>query len=235
MVSESQEARMNSLDLVELTPMGRNTRPLIGKTVLIVEDSRFICEAARLMCLHSGARLRRADSLAAARRHLNVYFPTIVIFDVGLPDGSGLQLISELAGASPRISVILGTSGDDLMHHQSLKAGADGFLAKPFENLSCFQSTILQLLPVEQKPKGPIVLQDAPVLPDLITFRDDLVQALISLKDYPSAKEEGFIRSFLAGVCAASGDDYMQEAIKTGDIDQLCAKIEHRIGQIAIL
>ena len=36
---------MNSLDLVELTPMGRNTRPLIGKTVLIVEDSRFICEA----------------------------------------------------------------------------------------------------------------------------------------------------------------------------------------------
>ena len=226
---------MNSLDLVERTPMGRNTRPLIGKTVLIVEDSRFICEAARLMCLHSGARLRRADSLAAARRHLNVYFPTIVIFDVGLPDGSGLQLISELAGASPRISVILGTSGDDLMHHQSLKAGADGFLAKPFENLSCFQSTILQLLPVEQKPKGPIVLQDAPGLPDLITFRDDLVQALISLKDYPSAKEEGFIRSFLAGVCAASGDDYMQEAIKTGDIDQLCAKIEHRIGQIAIL
>ena len=226
---------MNSLDLEELTPMGRNTRPLIGKTVLIVEDSRFICEAARLMCLHSGARLRRADSLAAARRHLNVYFPTIVIIDVSLPDGSGLQLISELAGASPRISVILGTSGDDLMHHQSLKAGADGFLAKPFENLSCFQSTILQLLPVEQKPKGPIVLQDAPVLPNLITFRDDLVQALISLKDYPSAKEEGFIRSFLAGVCAASGDDYMQEAIKTGDIDQLCAKIEHRIGQIAIL
>ena len=55
MVSESQEARMNSLDLEELTPMGRNTRPLIGKTVLIVEDSRFICEAARLMCLHSGA------------------------------------------------------------------------------------------------------------------------------------------------------------------------------------
>ena len=226
---------MNSLDLVELTPMERNTRPLIGKTVLIVEDSRFICEAARLMCLHSGARLRRADSLAAARRHLNVYFPTIVIIDVSLPDGSGLQLISELAGASPRISVILDTSGDDLMHHQSLKAGADGFLAKPFENLSCFQSTILQLLPIEQKPKGPIVLQDAPVIPDLITFRDDLVQALISLKDYPSTKEEGFIRSFLAGVCAASGDDYMQEAIKTGDIDQLCAKIEHRIGQIAIL
>ena len=134
---------MNSLDLVELTPMWRNTRTLIRKTVLIVEDSRFIFEAARLMCLHIGARLRRADSLAAARRHLNVYFPTIVIINVGSPVRSGLQLISDLAGASPRISVILGTSRDDLMRHQSLKAGADGILAKPFENLSCFQSTIL--------------------------------------------------------------------------------------------
>ena len=56
-----------------------------------------------------------------------------------------------------------------------------------------------------------------------------------SIEDYPSATEEGFIRSFLAGVCAASGDDFMREAIKTGDIDQLCAKIEHRICQIAIL
>ena len=43
MVSKSQEARMNSLDLVELTLIGRNTWTLIGKTVLIVEDSRFIC------------------------------------------------------------------------------------------------------------------------------------------------------------------------------------------------
>lgn len=31
MVSEAQEARMNSLDLVELTPMGHNTRTLIKK------------------------------------------------------------------------------------------------------------------------------------------------------------------------------------------------------------
>ena len=226
---------MNSLDLLELTPMGRNTRPLVGKAVLIVENSRFICEASRLICLHSDVRLRRADSLATARQQLNVYFPKIVVIDVGFPDGSGLQLISELTGASPRIGVILSTSGDDLMHHQSLKAGADGFVAKPFENLPCFQSKVLQLLPLEQKHKGPIVLQDAPVIPDLIAFRDDLVQALISLKDYPSEKVEGFIRSFLTGVCVASGDDYIQEAIKTNDIDQLCARLEHRIGQIAIL
>ncbi|NQZ71900.1 MAG: response regulator, partial [Dinoroseobacter sp.] len=41
-------------------------RPLLGLRLLLVEDSRFAAEAVRLMCLKSGARLRRADSIATA-------------------------------------------------------------------------------------------------------------------------------------------------------------------------
>lgn len=46
---------------------------LLGHTVLLVEDSRFAFEDVRLLSLRSGARIRRADSLALAPRHLRAY------------------------------------------------------------------------------------------------------------------------------------------------------------------
>lgn len=60
-------------------------RPLGGLTVLAVEDSRFASEAVRLLCLRSGARIRRADCLRTAARHLQVYRPAAVIVDMACP------------------------------------------------------------------------------------------------------------------------------------------------------
>ncbi len=120
-------------------PPGNPDRPLQGLTVLVVEDSRFASEAIRLLSIRSGARIRRADSLAAAHRHLAVYRPSVVIVDIGLPDGSGADLIAELARARPRVPAILGMSGDPEAEPAARAAGADAFLAKPVESLALFQ------------------------------------------------------------------------------------------------
>lgn len=119
---------MNSGQYSSLNFCPTKLRPLLGLTLLLIEDSRFTCEAVRMMCQRSGARLRRADCLKSAERHLGVYRPSIVIIDIGLPDGSGLSFIRKLHHESPRIPTILGTSGDEIMHQSVLKAGADGFL-----------------------------------------------------------------------------------------------------------
>ena len=61
---------MDNLSKFELQHCPRIDRPLFGLTVLVVEDSKFACEAIRLLSLRSGARIRRADCLQSAQCHL---------------------------------------------------------------------------------------------------------------------------------------------------------------------
>ena len=158
-------------------------RPLLGLTVLVVEDSRYASEAMRLLCLRSGARIRRADTLRAARRHLQVYRPSAVIVDLGLPDGSGLDLIRDLNAAAPRVGVVLASSGDDGAAQPALAAGADGFLPKPVQSLALFQDAVLQNLPADRQPPGPRPILDEAVTPDPMAFHDDMAHAAEVLTD----------------------------------------------------
>lgn len=188
-------------------------RPLLGLTVLVVEDSRFACEAMRLLCLRSGARIRRADCLASARRHLMAYRPTVVIVDLGLPDGSGLDLIREVAGRSPRVPALLGTSGDGGAEGAALAAGADGFLAKPIESLSAFQTAVLAALPATPRPisAGAGETEDR-VTPDPLALRDDLAHAADMLGHRPAGEKLDYLAQFLSGVARSAHDAPLQAA-----------------------
>ena len=198
-------------------------RPLLGLTVLVVEDSRFACEALRLLCLRSGARIRRADCLRSARRHLQVYRPTVAIVDLGLPDGSGSDLIRELAQARPRVPVLLGTSGYLENEAVSLAAGAEGFLAKPIESLALFQEAILRHLPDEARPAGPRILPDERISPDPIALRDDLMMAASLLSGHtesglqpgangPDDAALDYITGFLSGIARSAHDASLEAA-----------------------
>lgn len=187
-------------------------RPLQGHTVLLVEDSRFASEAVRLLCLRSGARIRRADSLAAARRHLGAYRPSVLIVDPGLPDGSGLDLIAELAGAPGRVSAILAISGDPAQGPAALAAGADAFLDKPLTSIAGFQETILALLPAEARPPAPRALPEGQVVPDRLALRDDLEQALTLFRRSRDAAQVGYAARFLLGLARSAGDRDLEAA-----------------------
>jgi CheY-like chemotaxis protein len=101
------------------------------QTLLLVEDSRFAAESVRLICRLTHIRLRRAETLAEARRHLQSYRPELALVDLGLPDGSGLSLIAELVRLEPRRPRIVAVSGDAERRADALAAGADIFRAKP--------------------------------------------------------------------------------------------------------
>jgi len=221
-------------------------RPLLGMTVLVVEDSRFSSDALRLMCVRSGARIRRADCLTSARRHLQVYMPTVAIVDMGLPDGSGAELIEELNNASPRIELILGTSGDDFAQEAALAAGADGFIAKPYGTLAEFQQAILRRLPDAYRPTVARVADNEAIKPDPVAFRDDLLHAADTLKE---ADEDliDYVAQFLGGLARSAGDkgllnaaQAVESARKEGsgvraNVAELNGVVENRLTESATI
>jgi CheY-like chemotaxis protein len=187
-------------------PRGRAALPLQGLTVLLVEDSRHAAESVRLLCLRSGARIRRADSLRAARRHLACYRPSVAIVDVGLPDGSGLKLIRDLAAARPKVPALLATSGDDTCAGAALAAGADRFLDKPVRSLAAFQHAILSCLPDDLRPIGPLhAVADGLVDPDPLAYAEDLAHAA-RLLDSDAAMSGPYALQLIASAAASAGD-----------------------------
>ncbi len=187
-------------------------RPLLGLTILVVEDSRYASEAMRLLCLRSGARIRRADCLRSARRHLQVYRPSVIIIDLGLPDGSGADLIEELANTAPRVGVILGTSGDNFSEDAAIAAGADGFLPKPVTSLASFQSEILSRLPKDRQPMGPRIVADVEIYPDLIAYQDDMAHVAGVLNDDNDGKILDYVAQFVRGVAHCAQDFALVDA-----------------------
>lgn len=203
---------MDGPDDFLMTRPATAARPLLGMTVLVVDDSRYASEALRLLCLRSGARIRRADSLYHARRHLRVYRPTAVIVDLGLPDGSGADLIAELSHAVPRVDVLLAISGDPGAEALAMAAGADGFLEKPIASLARFQAAILAHLPRERRPGMPYALADENIAPDPIALRDDLALVADLLSGDNGENSIDYVTQFLGGVSRSAGDNVLNEA-----------------------
>ena len=189
-------------------------RPLLGLTVLVVEDSRFACEALRLLCLRSGARIRRADSLRSARRHFRVYRPTVVMIDMGLPDGNGADLIKELNEAQPRVLAILAMSGMPELRDGALAAGADSFVEKPITSLGRFQEEILSQLPPERRPKGPREVDNSQIAPDRLAYQDDMAHIADVMRDPLTGSTLDYLAQFIEGVAMSADDPLLAEAAR---------------------
>ncbi|PTV96408.1 response regulator receiver domain-containing protein [Rhodobacter aestuarii] len=212
-------------------------RPLLGLTVLLVEDSRFASEAVRLLCLRSGARIRRADCLRSAHRHLATYRPGVVIVDMGLPDGSGADLIHQIKQGGHGAPAVLGLSGDPGKEAEALAAGADAFMPKPLESLAMFQQAVLSVLPPEERPLGLRVVDDETVSPDPLALRDDLSHVAEVLAAGPDSAALDYVAHFLTGIARSSHDEDLEAAAealgdqrRSRDITKLTGLVQARLA-----
>jgi DNA-binding response OmpR family regulator len=101
--------------------------------VIIVDDHAELRDLlARSLC-RDGHETLAAGTLAEARARLAVEAVDVIVLDVALPDGSGVDLCRELRSEGVRTPVLLLTAHAAVPDRVAgLDAGADDFLGKPF-------------------------------------------------------------------------------------------------------
>ncbi len=102
-------------------------------TVLIVDDDPKICLFFQNLLKKMGHASFSAYTLSEAREHGRTHPSDLVLLDLELPDGNGLEIIPELAKAPsrPEIIIITGT-GDARGAEIAFKYGAWDYVQKPF-------------------------------------------------------------------------------------------------------
>ena len=102
---------------------------------LIVEDSSTLCALYEVYLAGLGLEIHVASTVEAARTSLVRLKPDFILLDIELPDGNGLDLLSDAGGMTPRpVSVVMTGHGTEWAE-RALNKGAADFLAKPFDSI----------------------------------------------------------------------------------------------------
>ena len=101
--------------------------------ILIMEDdmalNKGLCKALKT----DSRQLISCTDIRSAREQILCSTPSLILLDINLPDGNGLDFLKEIKKGSDPIPVILLTANDtDLDIVNGLELGADDYITKPF-------------------------------------------------------------------------------------------------------
>lgn len=121
--------------------------------ISIVDDDEAVCDALAALLETSGYSTRAFKTLAELRREIVASLPAVILLDVRLPDGSGVDFLPELLSSHPNAVVIVMTGhGDVSLAVAAMKAGARDFLEKPFDPHELLAAVESALAPSEAAP-----------------------------------------------------------------------------------
>ena len=101
--------------------------------LLIIEDDIGLNQGLSKALKANDRQIISCHDLKAAREQLLCGSVSLILLDINLPDGSGLELLREVKENTPYIPVILLTANDtDLDIVDGLERGADDYITKPF-------------------------------------------------------------------------------------------------------
>ncbi|MCO4793368.1 MAG: response regulator transcription factor [Bacteriovoracaceae bacterium] len=101
--------------------------------ILIVEDEKNLGQTLEEYLQGIGHHCKLAMTAKEAREIFNMTTPSVVLMDIGLPDGNGLDLAREFRGLRKDFSLIfLSALNDPETRVEGLEIGAEDYITKPF-------------------------------------------------------------------------------------------------------
>ena len=106
----------------------------MNQKILLVEDDVFLRDGLTEVLQSEGYDVISLDNCMKARELIKFFSFNLIIFDVMLPNGNGLEICTELRAAGNNVPVLLLTACDDeIQIVRGLDAGADDYVTKPFK------------------------------------------------------------------------------------------------------
>lgn len=101
--------------------------------ILIVEDSELVTEAFSILFSEAGYEVETAATVAEAIKRGTAEPVDLMLLDISLPDGSGLEVLNALRkdGSLPRVTLAMTGHNDPEFRRKCLEAGCAEVLLKP--------------------------------------------------------------------------------------------------------
>jgi two-component system, OmpR family, KDP operon response regulator KdpE len=117
-----------------------------GARVLVVDDELQILRGLKVILRNAGYTVETAATKAEALDAVSVRPPDVLVLDLILPDGSGVEVCEEVRRWSTLPILVLSAVGDEREKVRALDAGADDYITKPFgsEELSARLRALLR-------------------------------------------------------------------------------------------
>lgn len=108
----------------------------MGHSILLVEDSKEIHRMVNMALVSPLTTIKWVETIEDAEAALENESFDLLLLDIELPDGNGLELCSKVQMNKPELPIFLLTSHDDLSEKvMGFSAGADDYITKPFNPL----------------------------------------------------------------------------------------------------
>ncbi len=102
--------------------------------ILVVDDEEAARFGIRKALQSRDVIILEAPNLHSARFTAEREAPDLILLDVNLPDGSGLDLLREISGSPrPPLVIVITAHGSERLAIEAIRAGAYEYLSKPFE------------------------------------------------------------------------------------------------------